>query len=89
MLFTSPHCGTCRAWKRLLPAALNGVANQYFEVDVAEATGIARYYGLFHLPAIYLYRAGHFHAELQCAAAVPAIRASAVSLLAAPGQDEP
>lgn len=89
VLFTSPHCGTCRAWKSLLPVALAGIADQFFEVDVAEATGVARYYSLFHLPAIYLYRAGHFHAELQCAAAAGAIRDTTTALLAAAGQDEP
>ena len=89
VLFSAPHCGACRAWKRLLPAALSGLADRYFEVDVSEATGVARYFGIFHLPTVYLYRDGHFHAELQCEARPQAIRLAAQSLLAAPPQDEP
>jgi len=89
VLFSAPHCGACRAWKQLLPAALSGLADALFEVDVSEATGVARYFGIFHLPTVYLYRDGHFHAELQCEARPQAIRLAAQSLLAAPPQDEP
>ena len=89
MLFSAPHCGACRAWKRLLPEALAGVADAFYEVDVSEATGVARYFGIFHLPTLYLYRDGQFHAELQCEARREAIQQAVLSLLAAPAQDEP
>lgn len=89
VLFSAPHCGACRAWRQLLPPALAGVADSFHEVDVSEATGVARYFGIFHLPTIYLYLAGRFHAELQCAAQRDLIRETARRLLAAPAQDEP
>jgi len=89
VLFSAPHCGACRAWKRLLPDALSGLANRLFEIDIGEATGVARYFGIFHLPTVYLYRDGRFHAELQCEARPDAIREAARRLLAAPAQDEP
>ena len=89
VLFSAPHCGACRAWKQLLPQALAELAAVFFEVDVSEATGVARYFGIFHLPTVYLYRDGRFHAELQCEAQPEAIRHKARQLLAAPPQDEP
>ena len=89
MLFSAPHCSACRAWKTLLPQALAGVADALYEVDVAEATGVARYFDIFHLPTIHLYRDGRFHAELQCEARPDAIRHAAQQLLAAPAQEEP
>ncbi len=89
VLFSAPHCGSCRAWKRLLPEALAGVADALFEVDVSEATGVARSYGIFHLPTVYLYRDGRFQAELQCEARREVIREAARHLLAAPAQEEP
>ena len=89
VLFTAPHCGACRAWKRLLPQALGGIADTLFEVDVSEATGVARYYDIFHLPTLYLYRDGRFHAELQCAATTAAIRERARGLLLAAAREEP
>ena len=89
VLFSAPHCGACRAWKRLLPQALSGLADAWFEVDVSEATGVARYFGIHHLPTIYLYREGRFHAELQCEARDDAVRRTARGLLAAVAQEEP
>jgi len=88
-LFSTPHCGACRAWKRLLPEALSDLAESLFEVDVSEATGVARAFDIFHLPTVYLYRDGRFHAELQCEARRDAIREAVPRLLAAPAQDEP
>jgi thioredoxin-like negative regulator of GroEL len=89
VLFSSAHCGACRAWKKLLPTALSGLADAWFELDVGEATGVARYYGIFHLPTIYLYRGGQFHAELQCEARPDTVRRTASTLLSAPAHDEP
>ena len=89
VLFSAPDCGACRVWKRLLPEALEDVAAAFHEVDVSEATGVARYFGIFHLPTVYLYRDGRFHAELQCEAQASAIRQAAHQLLAAPAQEEP
>lgn len=89
ILFTAPRCGACRAWKRLLPEALAGLADHLFEVDVSEATGLARSFDIFHLPTIHLYRDGQFHAELQCEARHDSVRKSALRMLAEPAQDEP
>ena len=88
VLFSAPHCGACRSWKQILPLALD-TASALYEVDVSEATGVARYFGIFHLPTVYLYRDGQFHAELQCEARGEAIRNTVRHLLAAPAQDEP
>lgn len=89
VLFSHAHCGACRTWKRLLPEALSSITLQFYEVDVALATGVARYFGIFHLPTIYLYRDGHFHAELQVPARADAVLQAVRALYAAPAQDEP
>ena len=89
VLFSAPRCSACRAWKRLLPQALADTAAAWHEVDVSEATGVARYFDIFHLPTIYLYRDGRFHAELQCEARPETVRRTALALLGAPPQDEP
>jgi thioredoxin-like negative regulator of GroEL len=89
VVFSAPHCGACRAWKRLLPQALADMVDTFYEVDVSQATGVARYFSIFHLPTVYLYRDGQFHAELQCEARHDAIQQTALQLLNAPAQDEP
>ena len=58
-------------------------------MDVSEATGVARYFDIFHLPTVYLYRDGQFHAELQCEARPDIIRQTTHQLLNTPAQDEP
>lgn len=72
-----------------MPLTLAGIASALYEVDVSEATGVARYFGIFHLPTLYLYRDGQFHAELQCEARREAIQQAVLGLLDAPAQDEP
>lgn len=89
VLFSAPRCGACRAWKRVLPQALGEVADAFYEVDVSEATAVARSFGIFHLPTVYLYRNGRFHAALQCEARHESIRQAAHDLLATSPQDEP
>jgi thioredoxin 1 len=89
VLFSAPHCGACRSWKQMLPAVLADQASVFFEVDVGEATGVARYFDIFHLPTVYLYRDGQFHAELQCEARPDSIRLAVRDLLSAAAQDEP
>ena len=89
VLFTHVHCASCRAWKRLLSEALSTRVRHFFEVDVALDTGAARYFGIFHLPTIYLYRNGQFHAELQCAAQRDVIQRAVDRLFALPAQEEP
>lgn len=89
VLFTAPHCAACRAWKRLLPGALADIADSLYAVDVSVATGLARYYGIFHLPALHLYRDGAFHAEVQCALHADTLRQTVAQLLQQPAQEEP
>ena len=89
VLFSNAHCGACRVWKHLLPSALIDLVAHFFEVDAGTATGIARYFGIFHLPTVYLYRDGHFHAELQAEARAVAVQDAVRNLFAAPAQEEP
>lgn len=89
VLFSNASCGACRVWKRLLPEALASLSTHFYEVDVALATGLARYFEIFHLPTIYLYRDGRFHAELQSEARADAVVTAARALLTAPAQEEP
>jgi thioredoxin-like negative regulator of GroEL len=89
VLFGSPDCGTCRAVERLLPAAAAGVVDSLFKVDVQEATALARAFDIFHLPALFLYRDGRFHAVLDTPISPEALSSTIAALLAAPAQEEP
>lgn len=88
VLFTSPACGACRVVERLLPEAV-AAGTRLFKVDVQQATGLARAFEIFHLPTLFLYRDGHFHARLDCEITAPALRAAMARALALPAEEEP
>lgn len=88
VLFTSPTCGTCRVVERRLPEAAPARA-ALFKVDVQRATALARAFEVFHLPGLFLYRDGHFHARLDCEVSAPALAAALDRALASPPQEEP
>jgi len=88
VLFSSPTCGTCRRVERLLPAAAPADA-RLFKVDVQSATALARAFAVFHLPALFLFRDGRYHARLDCEVTPAALQAAIRAALAAPPQEEP
>lgn len=88
VLFSSPDCGTCRVVEKRLPEAVPAHA-ALFKVDVQRATALARAFDIFHLPDLFLYRDGHFHARLNCEIAAPALAAAVARALGAPPEEEP
>jgi thioredoxin-like negative regulator of GroEL len=88
VLFSSPTCGTCRVVERRLPdIAPPGV--RLFKVDVQRTTALAHAFEVFHLPTLLLYRAGHFHARLECEITAPALQDALAKALIRPAQEEP
>lgn len=88
VLFSSPACGTCRVVERRLPEAAP-VGASLFKVDVREATGLAREFGIFHLPELFLYSHGQFHARLNCEVGATALGVALDKALAMPAEEEP
>jgi len=90
VMFTGQGCSSCRAWKRLLTDYRTHRPDlTLFEVDAGHAQALAHEFGIFHLPALFLYRAGHFHGELDCAARPETLDTAIAALLAAPAQEAP
>jgi thioredoxin 1 len=88
VLFSSPSCGACRNVERLLPTAAPADV-RLFRVDVQQALALARAYEVFYLPAIFLFRDGHYHARLDCEITPASVRAAIAAALAAPAEEEP
>jgi len=90
VMFTSIGCGSCRVWKQLLGAYhAQHPELALFEVDAGHAQALAREFSVFHLPALFLYRDGHFHCALQSEARPEKLRAAILAALAAPAQEAP
>lgn len=90
VIFTSPGCASCRAWRRMLGEYLAHHDDvRIFEVDAAQSLALTREFGVFHLPALFLYRDGHFHCALQSEARPEKLKVAIESALSAPAQEPP
>lgn len=97
VVFTSPWCGACKAAKRALaslteaalaPAGAVGPLH-LLEVDAGESAGLTADLEVFHLPALFVYKRGEFHAPLQAPLRVDALARALTEVLAAPPQEPP
>jgi thiol-disulfide isomerase/thioredoxin len=63
--FTSPGCGACRQLRQMLEAnaEMFGSLN-LFEVDAQQDMALTREFEVFHLPSLFLFKDGHFHAPI-------------------------
>ena len=90
VLFHAPGCSSCRHWKRLLVdyAGLHNNVSLY-QVDVQRDVALAHEFGLFHLPALFLYLNGQFHCEFQSEARMEDLHTAFNAAIGAPSQEPP
>jgi thioredoxin-like negative regulator of GroEL len=88
VLFSSPACGTCRMVEQNLAASAPPAA-QLFKVDIQLASALARAFDVFHLPVLFLYVGGHYHARLNCEVTPGKLRAAIEHALQQPAEEEP
>ena len=90
VLFHTPGCASCRRWKRLL-ADYAGLHREVTicQVDVERDMALAHEFGLFHLPALFLFLDGRFHCEIQSEARLDAVHSAIGAALEAPAQEAP
>ena len=90
VFFSSRECSSCRLWKQLLTHNNQfDPAIRLFEIDAQRDMALTREFEVFHLPALFPYRNGHFHATLQCEARAESLALAIQSALAAPAQELP
>ena len=90
VFFSSEACNSCRYWKALL-GQLEDLRPtlSVFEVDAQQSGGLVQEYEVFHLPSLFVFVNGQYHAPLQCEARLDTIDHALDKLLAAPAQDAP
>lgn len=89
LFFTKLGCGSCGKWKQLVQDFVRHEAVAVFEVDAAQDAALAREFAVFHLPALFLFKDGEYHAALECEASLPRLREALLTLLALPAQEAP
>lgn len=88
-VFGAPGCGTCRKVEKLLPGAVEGLVSGLFKVDVQQSMGLARAYEVFHLPALFLFLDGRYHAPIHSEITPARMKEALERALAGPPQEEP
>lgn len=90
VFFTSEGCNSCRYWKELLGQLVTKRPTlRVYEVDAQQSMGLTQEYEVFHLPALFVFVNGQYHAPLQCEARLDIIDKTLDKLLTSPAQDEP
>jgi len=58
-------------------------------VDAQREMALTREFEVFHLPTLFLFTQGQFHAELRCDSTPSAIEGAIISALKQPAQEAP
>ena len=82
IIFSHDLCSSCRSWKKLLQTYMQerpGI--RVYEVNAETEMALTNEFEVFHLPALFLYKDGKFHAPVQCAARLEVLDETIASLL--------
>lgn len=90
VIFTAPACGACRRLKAVLATLdappLPGLA--VYDINAEEAPGLLEELAIQHLPALFLYQEGDFHAAIEVELTAAALTAALQAAHAAPPQPD-
>ena len=90
VFFTKSGCPSCGHWRQLLDQLLKKRLDiRVFEVNAERDQALAQEFGIFHLPALFVFRAGHYYGELQCEARLDTVSTCIDDALSQPPQDMP
>jgi thioredoxin 1 len=89
LMFGRHGCGSCRQAYARVPLLAIGAVDRLVHLDADHCGGLLREFEVFHLPALFLFRAGRFHAPLHAALAEPGFAQVIERVLAAPAQEAP
>lgn len=65
LMFGERACGTCRAALTRIPPLVDRHVGALVYLDAGECGGLLREFDVFHLPALFLYLDGEYHAKLE------------------------
>jgi thioredoxin-like negative regulator of GroEL len=90
VFFTAPACASCRHLKAVLQLVASRQPDwRIFEVNAQQESGLVNEFEVFHLPSMFLFSAGDYHAELSCEANPAAIETAIEAALHQPRMEAP
>lgn len=88
--FTSPGCGACRHLRALFENHAETFSRfNLFEVDAQQDMALTREFEVFHLPSLFLFKNGEFHAQIHSEPLPQSLMAAVETALAAEPQEAP
>ena len=88
--FTSPACGSCKQLKWVFDHHSEDFARlNLFKVDAQSEMALTNEFDVFHLPSLFLYNDGEFHAEIQTEPLADAIITAVEAALEKPPLEAP
>lgn len=90
VFFSSNECLSCRHWQQLLEHYCKLRPEIHvFKVDAGMDLALTEEFNVFHLPSLFVYHNGQYHAPLQCEARLELLDAAIKKVLAAPAEEAP
>lgn len=90
VLFTAAGCGACRQLRHVIDRyPQEFVLLNLFEVDAGHEMALTHEFEVFHLPSLFLFKDGHFHAQIQAEPLPQALIAAIEAALSRPAQEAP
>jgi thioredoxin 1 len=89
LMFGRRGCGTCRAALDRVPLLAAGHVDRFVYLDAEECAGLLREFEVFHLPALFLFAEGRFHATLEAPLIGPDFGQAIERTFASPAQEPP
>jgi len=88
--FTAHFCSSCQHLSQLLSQLAEKQKDvSVFQVDAQQDQALVAEYEVFHLPAIFLFNNGQYHAQLHCEARIPSILEAINKASALPAEEAP
>jgi thioredoxin-like negative regulator of GroEL len=87
--FSAQACSSCQHLHQLLSKLATNEPLTVYKVDAGDDPGLATEYEIFHLPALFLFNNGQYHAELKCEARIPSILAAIHQASQQPAEEAP
>ncbi|MCE5388182.1 MAG: thioredoxin family protein [Acidithiobacillus sp.] len=76
LFFSSAGCHSCRIWRRLLQDWESKRSDlRVWEADAGIEMGLTQEFGVYHLPALFLFRDGQYQRPIQVEARLLALEA--------------
>jgi thioredoxin len=88
--FSAHACSSCKHLTQVLSQLAEKQSElSIFKVDAQQDQALIQEYDVFHLPALFLFKEGQYHAELQCKARTNSILSCISSASQQPAEEAP